>query len=255
MLEAESLRTATQRREQADLAICNSTTTSFRTSAGTSSGSGTSSSGSTQKRCRPSPVRGEITEIIDLREASPAPSSSQSPNKRAKQSPKPRNDGDPITPYFREDRVRAILARCKGPRTPSPPEPLHLTNARSSQLQPSPSAVQPIVIDTSTKRKSASQPFAGKLGTSSIQTSRKNKGNSSGSSDDDVPLAAALRGSLKAFNPSSSAVLTALYNADKAVAELKETYAQEMQRVQAALVERDVLIDRMRATIRKKGSK
>lgn len=243
-LEAESLGSIMQRRDQ-------------MSSATQTGGSVPTPS---QKRPRPSSVGPRARDVIDLRETSPVPASQ--PNKRAKQSDTLADADRPIKPYFQEDFVREALAKSKGVRPASPPEPSHISDPRV-QKPPTiltPRQVSQPIIGSSNTVQSAPQPQPTNRGGGSssrtVVSDDHANSNSTGSSssDGDLPLAAITNYSMKAFEASAE-VLTAIFQMDEAVAKLKTAYEGEVQRMQAELVERDVLIDGLRARLRRKGSK
>ncbi|GAC97863.1 general repressor of transcription [Pseudozyma hubeiensis SY62] len=215
---------------------------------------------SSQKRPRPSSAGARIRDVIDLRETSPAPASQ--PNKRAKQSDTLADADRPIKPYFQEDFVREALAKSKGVRPASPPEPSHISDPRVQKAPAIPTSrqVSQPINGSSNTVPSASQPQPTNLGGGSssrtVVSDDHANSNSTGSSssDGDIPLAATSNHSIRAFEASAE-VLAAIFQMDVAVAKLKTAYEGEVRRMQAELVERDVLIDGLRARLRRKGSK
>ncbi|CBQ70157.1 conserved hypothetical protein [Sporisorium reilianum SRZ2] len=244
-LEAESLRAATQRREQS-------------ASANSLGGGGSGTSASPQKRTR-TPSMLSHTQVIDLRDTSPEPPTQQP--KRSK-TQKPADDGGPLTPFFEEEWVRDVLAKSKGVRAFSPPEPIGGPglNAREPQQSPASHAPRKSNGQTAVQGKAPSQRHPAQQGSGSTDlTAFRNTGSgnissSSSSSDEDTPLAATLRASMAVLNESAPrrAAMAKIVNA---VAELDAACEREVESIKVKLVERDLVINALRARLRKRPSK
>ncbi|KIS66380.1 uncharacterized protein UMAG_10212 [Mycosarcoma maydis] len=240
MLEAESLRMSSRRRDQ--MTVANS-----KNVAGSIGGGNGHASVSSHKRPRPTfGGSNRRADVIDLREISPPPSSQ--PDKRAKKIHGPANADGCINSEHGWDKDVLADSAAVGAALSS-----ELANsAAPRQSQPSLCAIR---VETTNGNEAevipSTQPLS-KHSSSSADTTRSDNDNSN-SSDDDVVLVAESQ-TIKTFGPSAN-VIAAISKAEQAVAELKETYAGEMARIRVELVERDVLIDGLRARFRKQMSK
>ncbi|TKY88021.1 hypothetical protein EX895_003117 [Sporisorium graminicola] len=255
-LEAESLLTATQSCEQ--LASTNKI----------SSGSG--SSRSPQKRTR-TPSLLNSTQVIEIRDTSPKPRVQQP--KRSKTQKSANDNAGSLKPFFEEDWVKDLLANSKGVRAFSPPEFAGPSlNAREPQQPPASQAARDLE-GVPARAKSVSQPAHAQQGStkSVVVAIRSNTGsgnsssssairignsvgNNSSSSDEDTLLANSYRVSLTALDHSSPRRV-ATTKVVEAVAELNLACQREAESLEVKLMERDLVIDGLRAQLRKRSSK
>ncbi|CDS81974.1 uncharacterized protein SPSC_00156 [Sporisorium scitamineum] len=238
-LEAESLRTASQRREQS-------------VSANSTGVGGSGSTRTSQKRTRTPSILNN--QVIDLRDTSPELSTQL--HKRFK-TQKRGDDGEPIKPYFEKDWVKDLLAKSNGVRAFSPLETAGpLSGGREPQQSPASQAARNINGRTAAQGRPASQHNVVKEGSSSsnVTAFRTTGSGSNSSSDGDIPLAAPLIASMAVLDqtgPRQKAITKVV----KAVAELNGAYEHEVESMKMKLMERDVVIDALRAQLRKRPSK
>lgn len=167
----------------------------------------------------------------------------------------------PFRPFFEEEWVKELMSQSEGPRPPSPVEP----GFTSGLCKLSGSQEEPIVIDDTCFPLPATQPATRNPGKSVASTSaisaasgtqgrkRASSDNRNSSSDDDVPLASLNASNGAADDPTP--VLAAIRKVENAVAELKKAYEDETDTMKVKLFERDFLIDKLRAQVRKRPSK
>lgn len=227
-LEAESLRTVTSTRRQQSAPATSNTP------------------GVQKKRTRRGSADGSTIEVIDLREESPEPTR---PRKRAKD----RKEAGRLVPYFEQDWVQDLLANSNSVRAFSPLAADHVTDPHAQDRLQNRSIAQqttPTFNGATTHlailNKNA---FQGEPAESRATTSADDNC----SSDDDVPLASTSKAALASLCSvdESAPMLTAIDKIGAAVKELREAYELEMQRFQAKFAEHAVLIDCIRAHVKR----
>lgn len=186
--------------------------------------SNTPSSSQTGQKRKRGPSTKPITDSIDLTRDSPEPPAPSA--KRAKAQPQQTKQP---TPALSEEWVQDLMARSRGPRSPSPPAEEHVTDPRNLPSRP--------LRNGNTGKARA------------MQNSTNAK-----SSDDYIPLAATQRG-VQGSECKATKLKTAMKKAEDAVKEMTQACGELVGELVLKLQERELDIDRLRAQLRVRPEK